>query len=954
MYYVFIALQVLGIILTFGAEVILLYGDGSREQKLMSFLMGGSLIQNAAYLLELTAQTGEVAIAAAKMEYLGSSFIPLCYCWFICIYCGERVPERIFQILGGIDFILLGVIFTCDRHNIYYKNVEWVTDVGEHPFLSLTYGPGHHVFLAVAVAIPYLISLYALLHATLARSRQLVRKSCKIFVLLSLLPVAALLTYVGRLTLFYDATPFVCSVTMVLVSIIVWGRRDYEFSRMAADVVLHNMPDGVIMLNAEKQLVSYNKAAADIFTELDFQSVGDSIEDMEDFPENILDGEERKEFDLNYRSYESHVRKVPDRKGVNQGYVVLVFDTTETRRYIDETASAREQAEKANLAKSEFLANMSHEIRTPMNAIMGLSDIIMQESRGRRVYGYACDIRSASGNLLTIINDILDLSKVEAGKMELVPSDYYLQKIVDDVVNMMKIAASQKGLQLNCEYDETIPCRYRGDEGRIKQILINILNNAVKFTREGHVKISVGGQPGTDPETELVIFRIEDTGCGIRPEDMEKIFEDFRQVDSRRNRGAEGTGLGLSITKRLVQLMKGTIEVESSYGEGTKFTVSLPQKITDGRPLSDTPELPEPETEQAEDFVVENYKVLVVDDNLINRTVAVSFLENYGFELTEAESGPESIELVKKTKFNIIFMDHMMPGMDGVEAVKIIREECGENGRTPVIVALTANAMEGVREKFLESGFQDFVAKPLDRKALNAVLSKWIPNSYKKRKEQTQQEPQTARLEFEDIHIAGIDTAEARRHHSGEAEGYLELLRLYCMDGKRKFGLLRKLLEEKDYVTYGIEVHGLKSASANIGAMELSAQAREHEEASYREDEEFITRHSGDLLSCYEKQIGSIEGFLENRDKLLRGGESEEGLGIEGGELLSKVREALDRIENFRSKECAGIVDTLLKYRLDDDTEAKLREIREQLRMYEDDAAEELLRRLASRMEKED
>lgn len=954
MYHLFIALQVLGIVLTFGAEVLLLYGDGSREQKLMSCLMGSSLVQNAAYLLELTAQTREVALAATKMEYLGASFIPLCYCWFICIYCGEKVPERIFQFLGGIDFLLLGMIFTCDRHNFYYTNVEWVTDVGEHPYLLLTYGPGHHIFLAVAVVIPCLISLYALLRSMQARAGQLVRKNYKIFVVLSLLPVAALLTYLGRVVLSFDPTPFVCSITMVLVSIIVWGIRDNDFSRMAADVVLHNMPDGVIMLDAQKQLVSYNKAAADIFTELNFQNVGDSVEDMEDFPESILEGEERKEFDLNYHSYESHVRKVPDKNGVNQGYVVLVFDTTETRKYIDEIANAREQAERANLAKSEFLANMSHEIRTPMNAIMGLSDIIMQESRGRRVYGYACDIRSASGNLLTIINDILDLSKVEAGKMELVLSDYYIRKIVDDVVNMMNIAASQRGLQLKCEYDETIPCRYHGDDGRIKQILINILNNAVKFTKEGYVKISVGGQPGADSETELLSFRIEDTGCGIQQEDLEKIFEDFKQVDSRRNRGAEGTGLGLSITKRLVQLMKGTIEVESIYGEGTTFTVRLPQKITDGSPLSDTQELPEPETEQAEDFVVENYKVLVVDDNLINRTVAVSFLENYGFELTEAESGPESIELVKKTKFNMIFMDHMMPGMDGVEAVKIIREECGENGRTPVIMALTANAMEGMREMFLQSGFQDFVAKPLDRKALNAVLSKWIPNTYKKRKEQAPQEPQTAKLEFEDIHIVGIDVGEARKHHSGEAESYLDLLRLYCMDGKRKFGLLRKLLEEKDYVTYGIEVHGLKSASANIGAMELSAQAREHEEASYREDEEFITRHSGDLLACYEKQIGNIEGFLENRDKLLHGGNSDKDLNIDRGALLEKVQEALDRIENFRSKECAGIVDELLKYRLDHDTEAKLREIREQLRMYEDDAAEELLRQLAGWMEKED
>lgn len=954
MFNFFIALQILGICLIFIAQGLLLHGDGSKEQKLMIFFISGSLCQNAAYLLELTAKTKEVAIAATKMEYLGSAFIALCFCWFMFAYCKEKAPERLMNILAWLDVIMLVVIFTCDMHHFYYRRIEWVTNDGSHPYLVLTYGPGYFIFLVCGCLIPYALSIYALIHTLITKHNYETGRRCKVFIVLSFLPVMSLIAYSLRLTDGYDPTPFIFGTTLSLVVILVWSRRNYDFSRLAAEVVLHNMDDGVIMLDEYKRIVSYNSAAANIFTELSFQTMGDSIEDMEDFPEDILDEDARRKFSLNNRFYESHVKQIPGKNGINQGYVVLVLDVTETRKYIDEIKSVREQAEKANTAKSEFLANMSHEIRTPMNAIMGLSDIIMEESRGRKVYSYACDIKSASRNLLTIINAILDLSKVEAGKMELVTNDYYIKAVVGDVVNMMDIAASQRGLMLKCQYDESIPCRYHGDEGRIKQILINIMNNAVKFTKEGYVKISVSGCQGKEPGTEMLSFSVEDTGCGIRQEDMEKIFEDFRQVDSKRNRGVEGTGLGLSITKRLVQLMRGTIEVESVYGKGTTFIVKLPQKIVDGHTLRENPDIPVQEETTSEFFTVDNYKVLVVDDNLINRKVAMGFLKNYGFDLTEAESGPEAISLVKKTKFNMIFMDHMMPGMDGVEAVRIIREECGTNGRTPVIIALTANAMEGVREKFLKCGFQDFIAKPLDRKPLNEILSKWIPGTYKRVRAEKTGELQKVQIRYEDIFISGIDVEEAKRHHTGDVEDYLELLQLYCMDGKRKCELLRELVESRDYVNYRIEVHGLKSASANIGAMELSAQAREHEEAANREDVEFINRHFHDLLSCYKTQIQKIESFLNNRNSLAGENEADSVMSIDSQALLRETREALDKLENFRSKECAQIVDGLLKYQLDYYTEAKLKEIREQLQLYEDDEAERLLHRLIDWLEKEE
>ena len=956
MYTFFIGLQVVVIIICFVAQGLLLYGDGSRAQKLMSLFVTCSIVLNAGYYLEITAPTLEAAIVATKMQYLGVTFIPIFYCWFMFNFCGEKAPYKLIRGILVADVILLGTIFTCEYHNFFFEKIELVNETGSHPYLNITYGPGYALFFVLAYMLPYGLSLYALLHASFASPNRMRGRKYKSFILISLFPVVALITYIWKVYMSFDFTPAALGGALSLVVITVWSRRNYDFSRLAADVVLKNMDDGVIMLDENKRIVNFNPAAADIFTELSFQAVGDSIDNMEDFPEAMLDEEAKRNFSLNNRYYESHVRQIIGSSGKSQGYVVIVFDVTETRNYIEEIKRVREDAERANLTKSEFLANMSHEIRTPMNAVMGLSDLIMEESRGRKVYGYACDIKAASQNLLAIINDILDLSKVESGKMELIPVDYYVKGVVEEVVNMMKVAATQRGLDLICEFDNSIPCKYHGDDGRIKQILINIMNNAVKFTKEGFVKITVGGHPGSQKDTENVVFRIQDTGVGIKPENLEKIFEDFKQVDSGRNRGVEGTGLGLSITRRIVQLMKGGIEVESSYGEGSTFIITIPQKIVDGRTLEEVPDVPQKESESYDAFVVNNYKVLVVDDNLINRKVAMGFLKSYGFELFEAASGPEAIEMVKETKFNMIFMDHMMPEMDGIEATKIIREECGMNGRSPVIIALTANAMAGVREKFLNSGFQDFIAKPLDRKPLNEVLSRWIPNAYKQvlSNEEDETADSQPKITFDDIHIEGIDIEEAKKHHTGEVEDFVELLNLYYMDGKRKSSFLMELLDKEDYKDYGIEVHGLKSASANVGAMELSAQAREHEEAANRGDIDFIKMHSAELRACYDRQVEAIKVFLDHRQAVANEAKGEEQMTIDSASLLQELRNALEKLEDFKSKDCAHVIENLLQYDLDQNEATKLREIQEQLKMYEDDIAETLLHEMIDWLEKED
>lgn len=951
---VFIGLSILSICVIVSALSLLLKGDGSRDQNLMQYFLLGSFIHNIGYLLELTAPTVDVALTAVKIQYIGSLTIPISYCHFMFNYCFEKAPTKLLKVLKIIDIFLFVLVFTCEFHNYFYRQVDWLYTADGHGYLMLEYGIGHLIFMLCGLIIPYTLTLYALIRVCIQKPDYAADRKYKLILGLSFVPVVVLGSYIMKLTFAYDLTPFILGLILSCVVILIWSRKVYDFSTLAAGILLDSMSDGVIAIDNHKRIVSYNPAATGIFPELNASAVGRHIEELDGFPRDILGEDDREAFSINGSFYQGHVKQIVDKYGESKGYVLLILDVTETRNYIEEIKQVREQAEQANIAKSAFLANMSHEIRTPMNAIVGLSDIIMEQSRGRKVYGYACDIKSSSRNLLALINDILDLSKVEAGKMELIETKYHVKSLVNEVLSMMDIVASQHGLMLFSEFDMSIPCRYLGDEGRIKQILINILNNAIKFTKEGHVKIFVAGKQGETPDTEHLVFRIEDTGCGIKKEDIKGIFENFRQLDSKRNRSVEGTGLGLSITKRLVELMQGTIALESVYGEGTTFIVEIPQKIADTRPLSEIPEVEAPKEKLLEPFTAQNCKILVVDDNIINRRVARSLLQTYGVEIAEAESGMSAIELVKTTKYDIIFMDHMMPGMDGIETVQHIRTDCGDNGSLPVIIALTANAMEGVRETFLTNGFQDFITKPIDRKTLHKTLLKWIPEQDRTPGGEWIDKLQSSNSnygEFQDIIIEGINTDEVAEHHSASIEEYIDLLHLYCLDGKRKLALLRRLLEEKDYKTYGIEVHGLKSASANVGAMHVSNRAREQEKAVNRGDITFVDSHAEKLLTEYEEQLNHIQTYLDSNHKSKDTKEKEQE--IEKADLLQKIETALNNLENFQSKDCANEIEEILEYHLAADTEAALDKIREQLKLYEDDAAEQMLRELIEQIQKE-
>lgn len=404
------------------------------------------------------------------------------------------------------------------------------------------------------------------------------------------------------------------------------------------------------------------------------------------------------------------------------GYARKVRENMQTLEHM------KNMAEEANQAKSSFLANMSHEIRTPMNAICGMADLLAEDSISEQADDYLLTIKSSADHLLGIINDILDFSKIESGKMELVEQEYDFAVLVHEVMNIMGIRVKDKPISLLADIQDDIPRKMYGDAGRIRQIIINLMNNAIKFTDLGGVTLCASFEK-TDEDTGYLQFHVRDTGRGIKPEDINKLFDAFEQVDKQRNSGIEGTGLGLAICKLLVTKMNGNISVESTYEKGSDFCFRVEQKIVDGTPCDyNHTKVKSRAKSFVKSFEVTGQRFLVVDDNRVNLKVAAGMMKRYGIRPVEVNCGEDAIEMLNKGEhFDIIFMDHLMPNMDGIEATRRIRTLNEYCEKELVIIALSANAVSGMEQQFLDAGMNDFLSKPIEAKKLGEILLKWVP-----------------------------------------------------------------------------------------------------------------------------------------------------------------------------------------------------------------------------------
>ena len=729
----------------------------------------------------------------------------------------------------------------------------------------------------------------------------------------------------------------------------------------------------------------------------------------------------------------------------------MLLQLNETQKLKLETLELKHKKEKAETeaqAKGDFLARMSHEIRTPMNAIIGITELVLREEISPAVYEHVRGIKNAGSNLLSIINDILDFSKIESGKLEIIPTEYIFASLINDVINIIRIRTAENPVFFVVNLDSAIPSNLVGDEVRVRQILLNLLSNAVKYTVEGFISLTIDGEMRED-NTVLLNIEVSDSGIGIRPEDINKLFGDFVQVDMASHKGIQGTGLGLAITRSLCLAMGGDISVYSEYGQGSTFTVRLPQKFHEYekfasvenpsekkvllyeprgiyadsiacsidnlgvecvlvrerekfyealkstvypfvfvssflfkdtkkmvRELGVSPNLVllaeygEVDAEKniktiampvhsisianilndvtdsagyggSEDvgitFSATTARVLIVDDISTNLKVAEGLMAPYNMRIDTCMSGEAAIEMVKSDEYDLIFMDHMMPEMDGVEATRRIRALGGEYYSRLPIIALTANAISGVKEMFIQNGMNDFLAKPIETSKLNSILEQWIPREKKEK-----QLARTARYSPAPFKINGLDVNAGIAATGGDTGHYIATLSLFCKDSAEKTGQIRDSMENEDMRLYVTYVHALKSALYSIGARGLSELARNLEAAGRNGDTDYIAQNTAAFLHDLEillENIGKTVSEIKNSNPVQD---------IIDKTMLIRLKQALDEMDGITIED---VINRLRSQKLGEELNDMVEDIYQNILLLEYDEAQSVIDRLLNQLE---
>lgn len=817
------------------------------------------MVSNAGYLAVALSRTLEEAILANKILYIGACFVQPVLLILICSLVNFKMNTVLKFLNYGYSLLVYLMVLTIGYTDLYYKEV-YIKTYKDATVIGHIYGVGHNFFYVLIVG-HILISIGLIVYIILKRCRISKRN---IICLLSMIGINVYTFLMGRIiNPSIEMMPSVYAVSCIILAYMY--RRsviyDFEDNVMEAQKEENN---AYIMFDEYLNFIGANSHAEQIFPQLK-ESIVDRALDNEQATEIIMNWIHRY-IDENVRNFEYRAQDAHYECEVRtlfyndqfRGYMIKMRDNTDEWKYTtlmalhneelerevekqlrisEELRIAKIEAESANEAKSQFLARMSHEIRTPINAVIGMNDIIIRDSQEEEIRKRSFDIKSAANTLLGIINEILDSSKIDAGMMEIISGSYDMPSLLNDLYNMVFEKAKSKNLELIFDIDPNIPIELYGDSVRIKQILINLLSNAVKYTNEGSITLKIYSEiVGSSATTH---YSVIDTGVGIKEEDFKKLFEKFERIEEAKNRDIEGTGLGLNIAYRLLSLMGSELKVKSEYQKGSEFYFDLKQKIVNIEPIGDFQnrlEIVEENESYQISYTAPEARVLVVDDNEMNRSVFIGLLEPTQIQIFEASSGQECLDILQKEKFHMVFLDHMMPGMDGVETFEIIKEMklCED---TPVIM-FSANVMSGEREKYIKQGFENFLAKPVAVEQLNDMILKYLPKDLIKEGKAVKVEAKTSNIddlpvldEFDFQYALGMLKKKELLMQS--LSNFNDLLKIVP---EKLDELVKSIGDEQGLSAYRIEVHALKGTAATVGALLLSKLARMLEVAAANGD----------------------------------------------------------------------------------------------------------------------
>ncbi len=865
----FVGLQYVSVALSFFFIAFVSYQKKSALCSHLLLYSTAVLVNGLSYLFELKSNVIEEALMAIRFEYFGLSTAAIAALLFICELFEVKLKNWLRGLFVFAYFISCVLVSTNHYHHLHYRTAS--LEVREHvAILHMKPGPVyafHTIITLSAMAACIGVIVYACIRDQ--KRRENYRKYL-------FLGMAAFIPFVSWLTrLFgsvkdFDMIPFGLFCTNACFILIIYFFRIFDVAENAKNEVLDTLEEGILVCDEEGEIVYENKRIKEIFQKDGVRHIAGYFSEMEPTEEG--------EFRIENRYFtitESEVYEGNRSKGKTWCFI----DVTQTKERENQLKELSQVATSANNAKSNFLANMSHEIRTPINTILGMNEMILNEAQSLNVLEYARNVKNEGKTLMSLINELLDFSKIESGKMELPEDEYKTSFLIHDIVTIFSLKTKEKGLEFRAEIAEDLPVMLYGDEIRLKQIFGNLLTNAVKYTERGTVGFHVSWEY-VDEHTAGVCVTVSDTGIGIHKEELEHIFEKFKRLDSKRNNKIEGTGLGMNITAQLLNLMNGDISIESEYGVGSKFKVTIPQKIVDGTPIGsyDYSKKEEKEEVKRVTFTAPNGRILVVDDNIMNRVVVKGLLKHTLLQVEEAGSGAECLEKTMRTQYNVILLDHMMPEMDGVETLQRLKLQEGLNKETPVIV-LTANAVAGVKDYYINQGFDDYMSKPISGKKLERMLLQYLPdelvlkrevesvlaNGEKEKKEKYGSEQIRNVLSVERIDLkTGLENFE------GKKDMYRETARVFVVLCEKRLRTLHEYIRQENVPAYASLVRAIKEDAQMLGAKELAELAWEQEQRGREGNLSFLKDKFALLSAEYQR-------LAECYNRLFDGGKEEGG-----------------------------------------------------------------------------